>query len=137
MKGVVFTLEALITFSFFSVVLLGAMVLVQPSQPAIPLSETVLLNDFCQVLEMQYHDEVAEFMITKGNSMPPELAEYILFLEETTGKRMFLEYGKRSSGCEPLIQSERLFVYPSLSYISDLNLVEIDYFHKLKVGICK
>ncbi len=137
MKGVVFTLEALITFSFFSIVLLGALLLVQPSQQEIPLSETVMLNDFYQILELQYHEEVAEFMITKGNSLSPNLERYFLFLEEKTGRRMFLEYGKRSIECEPFIQSSRLFVFPSFSYFSEIGLVEISYFHELKIGMCK
>lgn len=137
MKGVVFTLEALITFSFFAAVLMGAKILVQPPAPPVPLYETVLLNDFCQVLELNYHGETAEFIITKGESVPPGLAEYLEFIEEKTGKRMFLEYGKRTSECEPLIQSERLFAFPSFSYYQEQNLVGINYFHKLKVGICK
>jgi len=129
-------LEALIAFSFFATVLTGAMVLVRPSQSPVPLSEMVLLNDFCQVLELSYHEDVAKFMASNGESVSPRLAGLLHFLEEKTGKTMFLEYGKRSTDCEPAIQAERLFVFPRLSYDQESGSADISYFHRLKVGVC-
>ena len=137
MKGIVFTLEALITFSFFIIVLTGAMVLVQPSQPTIPFSEAVFLNDVYQVLELKYHGQVAEFIISKGKSVPIGLADFLGSLENQTGKKVFLEYKERTAECDSILQMNRLFAFPDLSYNSSSKLVDVNYFHQIKIGICK
>ena len=137
MKGIVFTMEALIAFSFFAAVVAGALILIQPSEPAIPLSETVFLNDVYQVLELNYHDQVAEFVISGGRRVPAELAGFLTGLEAQTGKKVFLEYKERTSECGSEIQMERLFAFPSLSYNSSLNSTDVNYFHRVKIGLCR
>ncbi len=139
-KGIVFTLEALITFTFFLVTVVSIYVLIQQKQNTVPLYETVVLNDAYQVLELKYHTDLSVFART--GQVSPELRDYLNYVKETTGHSIFLKFDKfaystEGSNCEPLISQKRLLVYFDEGKDTTKDIRLVNYFHKLTIGLCR
>ncbi|MEM4159927.1 MAG: hypothetical protein QXO35_02335 [Candidatus Micrarchaeia archaeon] len=138
-KGVVFTLEALITFTFFLISVASLYLLIQQKQNTVPLYETVILNDVYQVLELKYHTDLSSFART--GQVSNELRDYLNYVKDSTGHIIFLKFGNffyssnNSIPCTPLISQKRLLVYFDLAIgITD---TRVNYFHELTIGLCK
>lgn len=138
-KGIVFTLEALITFTFFLAAIASIYILIQQAQNTVPLYETVILNDIYQVLELKYHTDLSTFAI--NGQISPELRDYLNYVKESTGHVVFLKFGNSaySSGnsisCVPLIAQKRLLVYYDQEK-DEITGVHVNYFHELTIGLC-
>jgi len=150
-KGIVFTLEALITFSIFIIVISFVYNLVQQQSQSSILYEKVFLDDIFQVLELNYHDDIVIFE-TEGK-ISNSLEQYLHFIKNSTGKSVFISYKERfyspDSLCNPSnisIITKRLVTYPSIfihEELSEINnsaidssIIKINYFHSLNLGIC-
>lgn len=134
LKGVVFTLEALITFLFFLIILFAFSFLINQKQNTVPLYEVTILNDIFQVLELKYHTDISTFM--KFGLVSDSLADYLNYVKTATGHVVFLKFGNHkyyadgSIDCVPLISQKRLVVYV------DLQGLDVNYFHELTIGLC-
>jgi hypothetical protein len=150
-KGIVFTLEALIVFSIFIIVISFVYILVQQQNKSLTLYQKVFLDDIFQVLELKYHDDIVIF--EKEGTVSDSLKEYLQFIKDSTGESVFISFNKRIFSPDPLcdpsnpqMTTKRLVVYPSIyideglseinSSVIDSSLVKINYFHSLNLGIC-
>jgi hypothetical protein len=150
-KGIVFTLEALIVFSIFIIVISFVYILVQQQNKSSTLYQKVFLDDIFQVLELKYHDDIVIF--EKEGTVSDSLKEYFQFIKDSTGESVFISYEGRIYSADSLcnisnsqMTIKRLVVYPSIyideglseinSSAIDSSLVKINYFHSLILGIC-
>jgi len=150
-KGIVFTLEALIAFSIFIIIISFVYILVQQQNKSSTLYQKVFLDDIFQVLELKYHDDIVIF--EKEGTVSDSLKEYLQFIRDSTGKSVFISYEGRIYSADSLcsisnsqMTTKRLIVYPSIyideglseinSSAIDSSLVKINYFHSLILGIC-
>lgn len=137
-KGIVFTLEALVTFTFFLMFLYSVFIVIQQKQNAVPLYETVVLNDLYQVLELKYHSDISRF--AKLNEVSPALKKYLNYVKDKTGHIVFMKFGKNeyfsdgSDNCTPVIVQKRLLVYFDLQ--TNSSPPDVNYFHELTIGLC-
>lgn len=137
MKGIVFTLEAMVVFSFFMIILFSTLLLINQPEPPIPLYETVMLNDIYQVLELNYHTDLSQFCIT--GIVSPELKEYLDYVERESGYSVFFSFNGVNynlENCNKIISQNRLLVYLDISSDASSN-PDVSYFHELKIGLCK
>ncbi|MCS7109654.1 MAG: hypothetical protein NZ903_02560 [Candidatus Micrarchaeota archaeon] len=130
-RGVIYTLEAIFSFTFFILLISAMFILFLPSRENVPLYEMVLINDIFQVLELKYHTDLSTF--SASGMVTPELKSYLDFIKEKGGYTVFLKFKNYQypSECEIAFSQKRLIVY------FDIEENDVNYFHELTIGLCK
>jgi hypothetical protein len=126
MNGQIFTIEALIALLFLASSFTIISALKQETSPVI--YDYVLVSDMFEVLEKQYHFQLANYC--KGGALSPEITNMLNLIDNQTGTRMFIGCGGLGipNGCEPDLTITRMTTYDELGKI---------VWRRISIGTCR
>jgi len=127
-RGQIFTVEAIIALlflssSFFILSALGP-------KPGSDVYGTVFLSDTFEVVEHNYHTQLADSC--RSGALSPDLVALFEFIGNQTGKRVFLKSERMARPCEPSLVATRMTTYSEIG-IAGPEIV----WRQVGIGLCR